>query len=118
MVEPRPPGDVDVGVTGADDDDDVDDRLADVAAEMAEVRRRLAEVPAEQVVANHLMGLYELGAIHLSQSPTDFGAAALAIDAMAAVLDGLPGRLGEAESTLRDALAQIRLAFVQLKAAR
>ena len=33
---------------------------------------------------------------------------------MAAVLDSLAGRLGEAEGTLKDALHQIRLAFVQL----
>ena len=40
--------------------------------------------------------------------------ASLAIDAMSAVLDSLAGRLGEAEGTLKDALHQIRLAFVQL----
>ena len=94
------------------------DRLAEVAAEMAEVRRQLAQVPAVQVVANHIMGLYELGAIHLSQSPPQFSEATLAIDAMAAVIDGLTGRLAELEPTLKDALAQIRLAFVQLKAAK
>jgi hypothetical protein len=94
-----------------------DDRLAEAAAEMAEVRRQLAQVPAVQVVANHIMGLYELAAIHLSQTPPQLSEATLAIDAMAAVIDGLKGRLGEYEPTLKDALAQIRLAFVQLKAA-
>ena len=94
-----------------------DDRLAEAAAEMAEVRRQLAQVPAVQVVANHIMGLYELAAIHLSQSPPQFSEATLAIDAMAAVVDGLKGRLVELEPTLKDALGQIRLAFVQLKAA-
>ena len=94
-----------------------DDRLAEAAAEMAEVRRQLAQVPAIQVVANHIMGLYELAAIHLSQAPPQFSEATLAIDAMAAVVDGLTGRLAELEPTLKDALAQIRLAFVQLKAA-
>ena len=93
-----------------------DDRLAEAAAEMAEVRRQLAQVPAIQVVANHIMGLYELAAIHLSQSPPQLSEATLAIDAMAAVVDGLKGRLAELEPTLKDALAQIRLAFVQLKA--
>jgi hypothetical protein len=99
-------------------DEELDDRLAEAAAEMAEVRRQLAQVPADQVVANHVMGLYELAAIHLSQAPPNFEAASLAIDAMGAVLDGVVGRLGEVEPTLRDAVAQIRLAFVQLKAAR
>ena len=120
-----PGGEYPVDDGGSEPDDDVDeldelddDRLAEAAAEMAEVRRQLAQVPAVQVVANHIMGLYELGAIHLSQSPPQFSEATLAIDAMAAVVDGLTGRLAELEPTLKDALAQIRLAFVQLKAAR
>ena len=116
---------VDDGGSEPDDElDDVDeldelddDRLAEAAAEMAEVRRQLAQVPAVQVVANHIMGLYELAAIHLSQSPPQFSEATLAIDAMASVVDGLTGRLAELEPTLKDALAQIRLAFVQLRAA-
>ena len=85
-----------------------------LAAEMNAVREQLAAAPAEIVVANHLMGLYELAAIHLSQQPPKMDEASLAIDAMAAVLDSLVGRLGEAEGTLKDALHQIRLAFVQL----
>ena len=119
-----PGGEHPVGDGDSEPDDDLDeldqldaDRLAEAAAEMAEVRRQLAQVPAVQVVANHIMGLYELGAIHLSQSPPQFSEATLAIDAMAAVIDGLRSRLGELEPTLKDALAQIRLAFVQLKAA-
>jgi hypothetical protein len=85
-----------------------------LAAEMNAVREQLASAPAEIVVANHLMGLYELAAIHLSQQPPKMNEASLAIDAMSAVLDSLAGRLGETEETLKDALHQIRLAFVQL----
>ena len=85
-----------------------------LAAEMNAVREQLAAAPAEIVVANHLMGLYELAAIHLSQQPPKMEEASLAIDAMSAVLDSLAGRLGEAEGTLKDALHQIRLTFVQL----
>jgi hypothetical protein len=66
------------------------------------------------VVANHAMGLYELAAIHLSEEDPDLAAARLAIDAMGQLVDGLAGRLGEAEVTLKDALAQLRMAFVQL----
>ena len=33
---------------------------------------------------------------------------------MSAVIDSLEGRLGEAEGTLKDALHQIRLAYVQI----
>jgi hypothetical protein len=34
---------------------------------------------------------------------------------MRAVVEKLPGRLGENEQVLRDALSQLQLAFVQLK---
>ncbi len=65
-------------------------------------------------MANHAYGLFELAAIHLSQQPPDREEARLAVDAMAALVEGLAGRLGEAEPSLREALAQIRLAFVQI----
>ncbi len=83
--------------------------------ELAESRERLKAVPASVVVANHAMGLYELAALHLSNQPPNFAQATVAIDALGALLDGMQGRLGEAESTLRDGLSQIRVAFVQLK---
>ena len=85
-----------------------------LAREMAAVREQLASTPAALVVANHLMGLYELAAIHLSQQPANMGEASVAIDALGAVVEALPDRLGEAEGTLRDALHQIRLAYVQI----
>ena len=58
---------------------------------MAEVRRQLAQVPAVQVVANHTMGLYELGGHPPRRARPQFSEATLAIDAMAAVIDGLSG---------------------------
>lgn len=87
-----------------------------IAAEMAEVRAQLAQVPAAQVVANHAMGCWELAAIHLSAQPPAFAEAQIAIDAFGALTEVLKGRLGEDEATLADALAQLRLAFVQMKA--
>ena len=72
-------------------------------------------MPAEVVVTNHVMGLYELAAIHLSADHPDLPSAALAIDAVACLVDGLGDRLGPEASTMRDALANIRLAFVQVK---
>jgi hypothetical protein len=98
--------------------DEISPDEAAVRAELDEVRRQLAQVPAEVVVANHAMGLYELAAIHLSEQPPDADAAKLAIDAMGSLVDGLKGRLGEPENTLRDALAQLRLAFVQVTSDR
>ena len=50
--------------------------------------------PAEVVVTNHVMGLYELAAIHLSADEPDLASAALAIDAVACLVDGLGDRLG------------------------
>jgi hypothetical protein len=81
------------GILGGTVDGDEADLLADAEEAMASARARLAEVPAEVVITNHVMGLYELAAIHLSAAPPDLAQAALAIDA----------------------LANIRLAFVQIK---
>ncbi len=88
-----------------------------MAAEMASVREQLASVPAAVVVANHAMGLYELAAIHLSQQPPVLAEAKVAIDAFAALIDALHGRLGPDEPVLVDALSQLRLAFVQVTGA-
>ena len=84
---------------------------------LRDAQARLAEVPAHLVVTNHVMGLYELGAIHLSAEPPDLKGAALAIDAVACLVEGLGERLGDDAAVMRDALANIRLAFVQVKAA-
>ena len=80
-------------------------------------RERLGTVPAEVVITNHLMGLYELAAIHLSANPPDLVQSALAIDALACLVDGLGDRIGPDTPTMRDALNNIRLAFVQIKGA-
>jgi hypothetical protein len=91
------------------------DALEDAQRAMEEARSRLADVPAEVVVTNHVMGLYELAAIHLSATPPDLPQAALAIDAVACLVDGLGDRLGDDAETMRDALNNIRLAFVQIQ---
>jgi len=100
-VEPGAPGD--------------DDAVADAQAAIDEARRRVAEAPAEVVVVNHVMGPYELAAIHLSAEQPDLVSAALAIDAVACLVEGLGDRLGEEATTMRDALANIRMAFVEIK---
>ncbi len=87
---------------------------AELAGRLDELRRQLLGTPAEVVVANHAYGLFELAAIHLSQQPPRRDQARLAVDAMATLVEGLAGRLGEAETSLKDALAQIRLAYVQI----
>ena len=95
-----------------------DDALTDAEAAIDAARRRVAEVPAEVVITNHVMGLYELAAIHLSSDPPDLVSAALAIDAVACLVEGLGDRLGPDAATMRDALANIRMAFVEIKAPR
>jgi len=92
------------------------DQAAEIEAAMAEARARLADVPAEVVVTNHVMGLYELAAIHLSSETPDLVSASLAIDAMAMLVDGLGDRLGSDAPTRQDALANIKMAFVGVKA--
>lgn len=93
-------------------------RAEALAAEMAEARKQLASVPAAVVVANHAMGLYELAAIHLGSQPPKLDEARVAIDAFSALLDAVADRLGEDGTTLRDALAQLKLAYVQLSGAQ
>jgi hypothetical protein len=93
-----------------------DDSTIDAAQDaLNDVREQLLQYPAEGVVANHAIGLYELGAIHLSAQPPNLADAALAIDALACLVEGLGERLGEQAPVLADALANIRLAFVQVK---
>ena len=90
-------------------------QLAAMQAEMDEVRRQLLAAPASVVVANHAMGIYELAAIHLTAEEPKLTEAVLAIDALAALVDGLEGRLGDAEATLREALVQLRAAYLEVK---
>ena len=89
----------------------------ELQAELAEVQRQLLETPASVIIANHAIGLFQLAALHLNQQPPNFVDAQLAIDALGAIVEGLGNRLAKDEEPLKDALAQIRLAFVQIKAA-
>jgi hypothetical protein len=83
-------------------------------AEMNRLRDELARTPAEVVVANHAFGLFELAALHLSLQPPQLSQSRLAIDALAALVDGLGDRLAEALPQLSDGLSQLRMAYVQI----
>ncbi len=104
----RPPG-------AAEDDEHTEQRQLE--AEMAELQQQLAATPAAVVVANHCFGLFELAALHLSVQPPSLAEAQLAIDALAALLERLAGRLGDGEAQLGAGLTQLQLAFVQIRAA-
>jgi hypothetical protein len=88
---------------------------AEAQAAVDAMRAQLADTPAEIVVANHCYGLFELAAVYLSQAPPMLFQARLAIDALGYLLDGLRGRLGEAEPSLHESLSQLRLVFVRLE---
>lgn len=81
---------------------------------LAEARRQLLATPARTVVANHAIGLFQLATLHLGEEHPRLDEARLAIDAMAALVEGLKGRLGPDEEPLGEALHQARLAFVEV----
>ena len=85
-----------------------------MAAELAAARQRLSQTPAAEVIANHVMGIYELAAIHLSDETPKLNEAQIAIDAMTGIVEALEGRLGENENVIKDALQQIQMAYVQV----
>jgi hypothetical protein len=103
------------GVTSDDTSDELNDTVEAADAALRETRARLAEVPADVVITNHVVGLYELAAIHLSATPPRLADAALAIDAMGCLVEGLGERIGPEHVTMAEALSNIRIAFVQIK---
>lgn len=117
--DPEPPAAA--GATGAGDPSSADlspedrARLESMQAEMAEVREQLLAAPAMVVIANHAMGIYELAAIHLTAETPRLPEVVLAIDALAALLNGLTGRLGDAEHALIEALTQLRAAYLEVR---
>jgi hypothetical protein len=89
----------------------------EVEAAMAQELAEIQNTPAQYIVANHAIQLFQLAQIYLTAEPPRFVDAQLSIDGMGAIVEGLHGRLGEDEATLVDGLAQMRMAFVQIKAA-
>jgi len=88
---------------------------ATMLAEMGRVRQEMLSVPAAEIIANHLMGIYELAAIHLGENPPNFAEATVAIEALRAVVERLGKEFGENEHVLQQALAQLQMTFVALK---
>ena len=91
---------------------------AAVAEELRRVRAELAATPVVDLIANHGVGLWQLAVLHLV--PEDEEAprlvdAALAIDALAGIVEGLGDRLERHAAPLADALAQLRMAYVQVQ---
>jgi hypothetical protein len=92
---------------------DVDPQMAAAMEQrMREAQEQLLSVPASQVVANHMIGLFELAALHLRVDPPNLEEARLPIDAMGLVVDNLGSELPDAD-TIKMALQQNRLAYVE-----
>ena len=76
--------------------------------QMREMLSRLAATPVEGIVTQFAVELQEIAVLHLglsSERPESLGQAALAIDAMAALVDGLGDRLAPNHEPLRQAVA-------------
>jgi hypothetical protein len=91
---------------------------------MGRLHDQLRATPAIDVVANHVVQLFQLALVYLgagvggddpeSTPVADLVQASIVIDTMAAIVDGLGPRLGDHEQTLRDALTQLQLLWVEI----
>ena len=90
--------------------------------EFLRFQAEITSIPAVDLVANHAFGLQQLAMMHLMQVPGEDGTlteprldeAGLAIDALGALVDTLGDRLGPHHEDLRQAVTELRLAFVEL----
>jgi hypothetical protein len=119
------------GITDVPADADPNDIFAGMSEEekqaaleqITKMRAELLSTPARDVIGNHIVGFYELASVHLSEAAQAQGAekeqrlaeASLCIDAMAAVVNGLSDRLDAHAEPLHAALAQMQMAFAQVK---
>jgi hypothetical protein len=87
---------------------------------LAQMREQLASVPAGDLIAEAGLSLVTLASVRLGLPPEeheryrDLQAARLLIDALGGLLGAVQGRLGAAEPGLRDALARLRMAYVEV----
>jgi hypothetical protein len=91
---------------------------------MGRLHDQLRATPAIDVVANHVVQLFQLALVYLGAGvggneaggapAADLVQASIVVDTMAAIVDGLGPRLGDHEQTLRDALTQLQLLWVEI----
>jgi hypothetical protein len=94
--------------------------------ELVRTRAELSAIPVADIVANHAVGLWQLAILHLTPDPGPDGTpteprlpeASLAIDALGALVDTLGERLEPHYEALREAVTQLRLAFVEISSPR
>ena len=117
--DPDPPGGAGAPPAGPEPEPS-----AEEIAALRELHARLVSTPVADVIVNHALGIWQLALVHLGvvtppdeqgRAPAaDLASAGLAIDALAALVDGLGSRLGEHEVVLRDALGQAQMLFVEV----
>ena len=107
-------GAFDPQVSGVGDPEIDPETAAAMEQQLREAQEQLLSVPAGQILANHVIGLFELAALHLRVDPPNLDEARLPIDAMGILVEQLGDQLPE-HQTLAAALHQIRLAFVEVQ---
>lgn len=110
---PTPPGEPSSGTPSAEE-----------LTALRELHAQLLATPVEDVIANHAAGLLQLALVLLGlgtppdeqgrMAQPDLAKAGVAVDALAALVEGLGPRLGAHEAPLREALAQVQTAYVQV----
>jgi hypothetical protein len=90
--------------------------------QLEQLREQLASVPAGEVVAEAAVPLITMAQIRLGLPPEqharfrDLESARLLVDALGGLLASTEGRLGAPEPSLRNALANLRMAFAEVAA--
>ena len=90
--------------------------------QLEQLREQLASVSAGDVVAEAALSLIALAYVRLGIPPEqharfrDLDAARLLVDALGGMLAATEGRLGAPEPSLREALANLRMAFADVAA--
>jgi hypothetical protein len=112
---PPPGGGIGGGPGGGPPDgpppDDIDPE------QMREMLTRLAETPVEAIVTQFAVELQEITVLHLglaAERPESLGQAAIALDTMGAMVDALGDRLVPNAEPLRQAVAALRLGYVEV----
>ena len=106
-----PPGGGGPGPGPGSGPDDIDPE------QMREMLTRLAETPVEAIVTQFAVELQEIAVLHLGLSAEraeSLAQAAMAVDAMGALVDALGDRLGPNADPLRQAVAALRLGYVEV----
>jgi hypothetical protein len=87
--------------------------------QMREMLARLAATPVEAIVTQFAVELQEIAVLHLGlagERPESLASAAMALDAMAGLVEAMGDRLGPNSEPLRQAVAALRLGYVEVAA--